>query len=213
MHHYDQPHVLYRDQSVVSVGTSDTKLLGPNPRRWAVIISSPVAFRELYTSKTVINRQVDTTTLGVKSSYVAPANTEARSVFRSVFNTAGTFGTVQLQLVRGGNTSVITSLTASGTQQGEIDLQPGDTIQWNQTVVSAAGIADFIISVMEQQAQGRITLSFQSAAVLDSGIDLYPGTQPLILLYDHVGQAIREEIRAIASLSAQTVSVLDIFEP
>jgi hypothetical protein len=56
----------------------------------------------------------------------------------------------------------------------------------------------------------RITLNFQGPAALDQGITLYPGRDPLWLLYDRLGEAIHEDIFAIADTVAQSVGWMEI---
>jgi len=66
--------------------------------------------------------------------------------------------------------------------------------------------------VISAPPANRITLGFAGPVVLDQGINLYAADPPFVLLYDHIGQAIREEIWAIASTASQSIGYLDIFE-
>jgi|ERR1700730_375174 len=56
----------------------------------------------------------------------------------------------------------------------------------------------------------RVTLNFQGPAALDLGITLYPGRDPLWLLYDRLGEAIHEDIFAIADTVAQQIGWMEI---
>jgi hypothetical protein len=57
----------------------------------------------------------------------------------------------------------------------------------------------------------RITLSFGSGpAVLDSGINLNPGSQSLKLGYEDIGDAIIEEVHVISAVAAQTIGAVEI---
>ena len=57
----------------------------------------------------------------------------------------------------------------------------------------------------------RVTLSFGGPAVLDQGITLYPLGQPLLLLFDYLGDALHEDVFAITTAGAQTVGFVDVF--
>jgi hypothetical protein len=56
----------------------------------------------------------------------------------------------------------------------------------------------------------RYTVDFGQPAVLDQGFNMAPGVQPLRIMEEWYGQAIREEVTAISSVAAQFVAVLDI---
>lgn len=66
--------------------------------------------------------------------------------------------------------------------------------------------------IVSCDATDDVTLSFGKAAVLHKGINLFKGGPPFVLLYDHVGQAIREEINAISATGAAVIGVVDIME-
>ena len=66
--------------------------------------------------------------------------------------------------------------------------------------------------IISAPAANRLTLSFNGAAVDKAGVTLYAGNPPLVLDEEHIGQAIREEIRAIMAVAGETIGGLDIFE-
>jgi len=57
----------------------------------------------------------------------------------------------------------------------------------------------------------RVTLSFGGPAVLDQGVNLYAGGPPLFLVWDHLGNSMREEVRAISTVANATIGVVDWF--
>ena len=59
----------------------------------------------------------------------------------------------------------------------------------------------------------RVTLSYGGPAVLDQGITLYPTNQPLLLLFDYLGDAMHEDVFAITTGGAQTIGFVDVFWP
>lgn len=66
--------------------------------------------------------------------------------------------------------------------------------------------------VISCDATDDVTLAFGKPAVLHKGITLFAKGPPFVLLYDHIGQAIREEINAISATGVAVVGVLDIME-
>lgn len=103
-----------------------------------------------FVGETVIADEVSTTTTGVKLSYTVPANTWARLVGVSWFNTAGT-PTVQLQLVRAGATLVLRQDATSYRDAVGVSLEAADVIQFNVTVAGTTSTADAVISVEENR--------------------------------------------------------------
>ena len=67
--------------------------------------------------------------------------------------------------------------------------------------------------VISAPLSSRITLDFGGPAVLDQGIVQYPGTQPLVLLYQQIGEALHEDVFAIGAVGSQTVGWMEIFWP
>jgi len=203
---------IMRNQTFVSVGATSKQILGPNPNRWAILISSPNANFTDVLPQTQLAAAVSITATGVKLSYTVPAGTQATLTSATEFQGSG-LGTAALQLVRGASTVSLfqTGATASNVFTGQIPLTAADVIQWNETVGSAGNTADFMLAISQTQGQGRITLSFAVAAVLDQGINQYPGQTPLLLMYGDVGDAIREEINGISASGTSTIGVIDFF--
>ena len=203
---------LFRTQTAVSISSSDTVLAGNNPRRYAIVVDSPAANVSPQLQESQLVHNVSTASTGVKLSYTVPAGVQAYLQSASFFTTAGGPPTLALQVVRGANTITLEQGTANFVQNLSFALLAGDTVQWNCTVLQAASTADLSLSIVQDQLAGHVTVSFVQPAVLGNGINLYPGDPPLVLLYDHVGDAIREEIHAIAASGTPTITIVDIFE-
>lgn len=58
----------------------------------------------------------------------------------------------------------------------------------------------------------RLTISFGSLAVLDQGITLYPGQNPLQLWVKDFGRGLRQPIFAASAVADQTIVVTEILE-
>lgn len=65
--------------------------------------------------------------------------------------------------------------------------------------------------IISAPVTNRITLSFGGPAVLDKGINLYPGSSPLVLGGDWCLCWITEDIFAISAVADQVIGVVDIF--
>lgn len=71
------------------------------------------------------------------------------------------------------------------------------------------GDANRISVLIVPPLTNRFTIRMGETAVLDSGITLYPGIQPLTLtLWEH-GQLVMGELRAIGAVAAQEVTVYE----
>lgn len=102
-----------------------------------------------YVDKTVLVDNVATDTTGVKLSYTVPTGKTARVAGVSWWNNSGT-PTVALELVRGANTVVIRSDSASYREVLGLRLEAGDTLRFNVTTAAAASsTADATISLEE----------------------------------------------------------------
>lgn len=82
------------------------------------------------------------------------------------------------------------------------------------------GLSDTVIApgndrrrrlVISAPRTNRVTINFAGPAVLDQGINIHPGTLPLILIEEDIGQALREEIHAITTGGPETLGILDVF--
>lgn len=67
--------------------------------------------------------------------------------------------------------------------------------------------------VIGAPAANRVTLSLRSVAVLDAGINLYPGGPPLVLAFERFGGAVREDLRGITTVAIQQIGIWDILWP
>jgi hypothetical protein len=85
----------------------------------------------------------------------------------------------------------------------------GISVGLADTIIAGPSLKRFAI-IIGAPLTNRVTLDFGKPAVLDNGITLYPGGPPFLLLYDHIGNAIREEIHAITTAGAQSIGVVDI---
>ena len=85
----------------------------------------------------------------------------------------------------------------------------GVTVGLTDTQIAGPNAKRFAL-VIGCPLTNRVTIDFGRPAVMDQGITLYPSGAPLILLYEHVGQAIREEIHAITTAGPMSIGVLDI---
>lgn len=208
--HSNRPSIL-RNFAFFSVGTSDIEIAPPNDRRIAMIISPPPLI--IGNGQPLLAEQHNTSiaATGITTQLTVPVGQNYHLDYASYFVTAGSPATVALQIQTGGNTITLQTLAGSGVYQNGIDLQGGDIIQFNVTVLGAGGTADFVIALSPQSSNSRVTLSYQNPAVLDHGINLYAGQQQYILDWGVIGQSIREDIHAVANIATTIIGVLDIF--
>lgn len=202
------------DQRFTSVAQSSVQIAGPNQRRWALIIGSPNAnFTDvLNSSKTA--QAVNTAGGGVKLSYTVPTGSQAQITAASFFETTGTGVVSALQYQpSGGAATNIAQFTTSGVFSTPFPLNSGDLIQWNVVTPIAASVSDFTLGITQTQGVGRVTIVTKIKAVQDQGQNLYPGQTPLLLLYDYLGNALREDWFAICAAGTATIPVWDFFEP
>lgn len=87
-----------------------------------------------------------TAAVAVADSFTVPAGAAGLLQGASFDLHTGAAGTLQLQLLRGGNLFRLTQITASGTYSVPVALQAGDTVQWAITIASGGGDGDFILS-------------------------------------------------------------------
>jgi hypothetical protein len=66
--------------------------------------------------------------------------------------------------------------------------------------------------VISAPATNTAWVSFGRTASSTNGLPIYAGTGWQVLLYDHIGQALREQINIITPAGADEVGCLDIFE-
>lgn len=203
---------LSRQQFNVSLTTSSQRLLSSNPKRHALIVSAPLTYEGASNTQSLLANAVNTAATGIKQSFTVPAGQVAILQGATAFLDGGTAPTVALQVVRSAATTTIFGGVAPQTFVGNVQLLAGDTVQWNVTAAGVGSTCDFSLSLLVSQPTGRATLGFQGAAILDQGITIHQGSQPLILLDDHVGQAITEDISVIASVSGIVIGGLDILE-
>jgi hypothetical protein len=67
--------------------------------------------------------------------------------------------------------------------------------------------------IISSPQSSRITLDFGGPAVLDAGVTLYPSNLPLILGYEHIGEAIMTDVFAIGVAGTQTIGWMEVFWP
>jgi hypothetical protein len=202
---------LLRDQRSVVVGTSDTRLLGPNPKRKSVVISAPPVGQNAQTPDGAQSHNASSAAAGVILTYTVPAGQQGVLDSASCIATVGGTQAVALQITRGGTTTFLFLASPNGNFVGPLALLAGDIIQWNVTTAVAATTVDVSIFVRLNPTQSRVSVEFNGPAVLDQGITLYPGTLPFQLVEEYFGQAIHEEVRAIASVAGVNVNILEFF--
>lgn len=203
---------LFRQQFAISLTTASQRLLSSNPKRHALVISSPLTFEGASSTQSLLANAVNTAATGIKQSFTIPAGQVGILQGATAFLDGGTAPTVALQVVRGANTTTIAGGVAPQVFTGNVQLLAGDTVQWNVTAAGVGSTCDFSLSIQLSQPTGRITLGFNGPAVLDQGVTLNQGAAPFVLLYDHVGQALTEDISVIASVSGIVLGGLDILE-
>lgn len=64
--------------------------------------------------------------------------------------------------------------------------------------------------IINSPVANRLTLSFTNPAVADQGINLYAGDPPLVLKRRDFGNAIQQEIIAIMTTLAESITVVEI---
>lgn len=216
-HYYKNPHVrtvarLARQSLTALVGTTDSPLLGPNPRRKGLILCAPAAAREPVRRVNALVVGADANAVGVKLSYTCPSGCEATVTAATCYVRAGT-PILTLQLVSGAGTAGIITVTSNSSFPGQYQLLSGNTIQWNVTTGGGVGaLVDATFGVLEQRPQDRYTVSFAGPAVLDQGPTVYPGQQPLCVLREDVVRGLTEEVRAVSAGGPQTVTVVELFD-
>ena len=64
--------------------------------------------------------------------------------------------------------------------------------------------------ILSPPAAGRVSISSGTTAVLDAGITLTAGMQPIILNVDYAGAWIQGVISAIADAASRTVGIVEV---
>lgn len=89
--------------------------------------------------------------------------------------------------------------------QGKINIGGGASTQFLQEAADRVGI------IVNAPLTNRFTLSLATGAVLDEGITLYPGNDPLILTVEQHGQLVVLAWTAVSATAAQDVTVIETF--
>jgi hypothetical protein len=205
-----EPERLLRDQHTVTAGTSDVQLVGPNPKRKAIIIDGLVQASGPFQVLTQILHNASVAALGNVLTYTTPANAFAEVTYTSGVLTGGAPATVVLNQTVSGNTVQTLVNTGNWFQNLDLVMPASSAANLNVTVVGAAGTMDLSLQVKQYNAPARATLSFLGPAVLDNGINIYSGTLPLIILDEWAGIAIQEEIHVIANVAGTIVSFVEL---
>ncbi len=200
-----------RSQTIVAVGTASTKLVGPNPHRRGLILSVAGAAASDHVNVTKFVKSADTSTLGIKLTYTCPAGARADITSFSQQTIIGTGMATLIDQVIGGTSLQVGSLISSQTISGHFFLAAGDSVDLRVGQTVAGSTADLMINGSQFGAGGSVTLSVNSPAVLDSGIQLIAGGPPLILWHDVIGDALTEDLFAIADFGTVNVGVWDLF--
>lgn len=215
---------LWRNEIQVLVGTTNTKLLGPNPRRFAVMFGTPIGTAGgggiQPTNGTVSGHAISTAATGSVLTYNCPANTTAllnAAQYSLIGGTAPQLRT--LYIPNGGSQQFLGPVMAAGTiLQINSVLSAGDQVVLNCSAAGAGSTVDAQLFVEQFPAaagggtDNTVFISTVGAATVNGGMPLHPGITPFVLLSEHIGQAIREDIFGIASNTAVTLTIWDIFE-
>lgn len=169
---------------------------------------------------TVNAKGLDTSTTGQKLTYTCPAGVSALVQAVGYRLVSGTAPTLDYRWIpNGGAIEFWPGTLVSGTiLQLNHWLSPGDQAFLNVQAAGAGSTVDATISVVQYSAGGAggtdntVFLSLKTAAAVNQGMPLHPGADPILLLAEHIGQAIREEVRGIASNTPVVLTVWDIFE-
>jgi hypothetical protein len=178
-HFYKSPYLvksarLARQHVTRLIGTADSPLLGPNPRRKGLILCAPAAERSPTRNASLALFAGDASTTGNKLTYTVPAGVEADVTGFSAYVRSGT-PALGLLLGVGGVSALVQVSTSSFTVPIVLPLRPGDAVVGFVNVGGGAGaLADFFIGVREQRVQDRSTVGFAGPAVLDAGLNVYP---------------------------------------
>lgn len=202
----------YRTQFSALIGSSDTPLAPGNDKRIALILCPPIPLTNEEVNKSVQTHAFNSAATGAAATYTVPAGQQATLTSASYHLIAGSAPTVQLWLTRGGTTSVIAGLSTDVAFLADMPLQSGDIVTIQVTGAGVGSTIDAFLGIFEDALSQRVTVSFIQPAVLDVGLNLYPGDAPVVLSGEHIGGAFREEIRAIANVANTRITVIDITE-
>ena len=93
------------------------------------------------------------------------------------------------------------------------------TVSMQRTITVGGGVStsfleessDRIGIIVNAPLTNRFTLSLANGAVLDEGITLYPGNDPLILTVEQHGQLVTLSWTATSAVADQDVTVIETF--
>lgn len=85
---------------------------------------------------------------GVKLTYTVPTGHQAEVTLASVFPTAGA-ATIQIRATQSGTTTILQSSTGAQQFTGRLQLNAGDSVTINVSVLDAAGVFDANIDARE----------------------------------------------------------------
>lgn len=200
-----------RAQYAVTVTSGGVLLLAANPGRIGCIISSPNIDGGTTSNNTQLASAQSTATTGVKQSFTIPGGSTYTLTAAGTTETTATGVVSNLQLVRSSVTYNLGTVTTTGVIAGPVPLNSGDILQWNVTTAIATAVNDYWLGLSSIGVTNRVTLGFNNPAAIDQGPVLYPLGPPLILWKDVVGDALTEDIYAIARASNVTIGVWDLF--
>jgi hypothetical protein len=214
--HYgnDRP-PLMRSQTFVDVTVASTLVLGPNPRRVGLIISTPVPTLSLQVNHFDQIAGADTSSTGVKLTSGTSGAPAFILDYAAFTESTGVLVQAALRLNDLNGSPLLGKFTSSGAILGPIPIPATDTITWEVLTAEAASQSDFSIlwHTLTAPTAPRVTLSFQLPAVLDNGVNLHAGNAPLCLCYNDIGAAFMEPIFAIGSAGTQRIGVIELLSP
>ena len=92
------------------------------------------------------------------------------------------------------------------------------TTSSQQLVIVGTSSVTFLVSsprrvaiIVSAPPTNRFTLSLQTTAVLDQGINVYPTGQPLVLTIETHGDLVTRAWTAISATASQSVTVIEVF--
>lgn len=204
---------LFRDQRVVTVGTSDSVIAPGNNNRHALMIDCPPKQSVTGGVTSANGHNVDCSAAAYVTGTGGVGTGNLLTVNATATLTAGAAPTLSLTTLMGGNVVKLVTGQPPINFTAKIAPDVGATFFWHVDTGGAAATCDLTITIQVPVDESVVTLSFTGRAVANQGLNLYAGNNPVILIADVFGPAIREEIHAIGSAAGIVLGILDIFCP
>jgi len=196
----------------VTVTASSQRLLSSTEKRFGLLIGAPAGLGNDLQPQSILFPNASTGAVGTIGTYTVPAQSTAVIQSAIVGSHTGTGAGVALQINRGGTILNLIASTVAWAFQGPVSLLAGDIVTFSCYTAVASSTCDITLSLLVGPLTGRVTLGFRGPAVLDQGLTLHPGQDPLLLLADHIGQAIREDVSIIGAIAGVQIGGLEVLE-